>query len=194
MGTQFASAPRTKEMEDFVWEKSSSKFNYVAGYFSNGAIVTWLFWRAIASPTPLSAMGFLAWFAAGLFFWTFLEYWLHRVAYHLGPKPLRVGHELHHEHPKALLGVPYYATAAIYVPLSWALSRWFAFEATSVMMGAIWLGYIGYCAVHHSAHHWLLKVRPLKQLRNHHLQHHHHWDKNFGMVSTFWDKIFGTSL
>lgn len=185
---------RNTELENYVWEKSSSKFNYVAGYFSNSAIVAWLYYRAFHSPEPMSALQLLIWTIVGYCLWTFLEYWLHRVAYHVGNTPFVVGHELHHEKPKALLGVPYYLTAALYIPLSWGLSTVLPMGPTSTALGACWAGYIFYCAVHHSSHHWLLKNSLMKGLRGHHLQHHFHWDKNFGMVTSFWDKVFGTHL
>lgn len=179
------------DLENYVWEKSSSKFNYFAGYASNGAIVSWLYYCG----APLLTWGQLIfWSGVGLFLWTFLEYWLHRIAYHKGKNAFVVGHELHHEKPKALLGVPYYVTAAIYIPLSWALAHLFSPGPTYVLMGSCWFGYICYCVVHHSSHHWLLKDPIMKSLRSHHLQHHYHWDKNFGMVTSLWDRVFGTRV
>lgn len=184
------------DLENYVWEKSSSKFNYFAGYFSNSSIILWLYSRALWHPkgAVLSPLQVLLWTAVGLFTWTFMEYWLHRIAYHKGETMFQMGHDMHHQKPKALLGVPYYVTAAIWIPLYFALAYFFDPSITAVVMASIWIGYISYCVVHHSSHHWLLKVKIMKKLRNHHLQHHYYSDKNFGMVTTFWDKVFGTHI
>jgi sterol desaturase/sphingolipid hydroxylase (fatty acid hydroxylase superfamily) len=193
-----AAPPLTSDVEQFVWKKASSVFNYYAGYPSNLLIVTGLYVRgftyAPAHGVSLTGWAIALWSAMGLFLWTFLEYLLHRFAYHKGPGVFVMGHAMHHEKPRALLGVPYYVTAVIWISLYFALSFFFHPGVVAIAMGACWLGYILYCVAHHAAHHWVPKNAHLKRLRTHHLLHHHHEDKNFGMMTTFWDKVFGTSV
>lgn len=190
-------AQTASNLEAYVLEKTSSRFNYVAGYFSNSAIVAWLVWRALLHPArgaPLSPTGLAVCAGAGLFAWSFVEYWLHRWLYHHGPAVFRVGHGLHHERPTAWLGVPYYLTAPVVIGLYEVISRFLDAATVAGVMASTWLGYIGYCAFHHADHHWMFRGARFRRLRLHHLLHHKHEDQNFGIVSTLWDRVFGTYI
>ena len=184
--------PMTQE-EEFVWEKTSSVFNYWAGYFSNTAIVLFLFSRAFVSGnTTPPVLTIISVFVLGLLGWTLIEYWLHRTLYHIGETKFVIGHLMHHEAPKALLGVPYYVTAVVYIPLYYGLTFFFDPAILGIAMSAIWLGYIGYCAVHHGTHHWKFKNKLFKYYKAHHIQHHHCDNRNFGITLPLWDYVFFT--
>ncbi len=175
--------------KDLILKASSSKFNYWAGYAANLTLVAWLMSFGVTSLTPMNAVLGIVF---GLGLWTLGEYFLHRFPYHIIKGPLSVGHGLHHDQPKALLGVPWYLTAVVLVGLFYGLSSWFSKESVGVVMGSFWLGYIGYCLVHHSVHHWNFNNSIFKELRRHHLVHHVHADYNLGITTKFWDKVFRT--
>jgi sterol desaturase/sphingolipid hydroxylase (fatty acid hydroxylase superfamily) len=46
--------------------------------------------------------------------------------------------------------------------------------------------------VHHAIHHWKFENKLFKKLKRHHYIHHARDTKNIGMVTTFWDHVFGT--
>ncbi|OAA38158.1 fatty acid hydroxylase [Beauveria brongniartii RCEF 3172] len=143
----------------------------------------------------------------GVFFWTFIEYFLHRFLFHLdGYLPDNrvfitlhfLLHGIHHYLPmdKYRLVMPPTLLVVLATPF-WKLSHvvfshsWYA--ATAVFCGGIF-GYICYDLTHYFLHHEDL---PLwyKQLKKYHLQHHFlDYELGFGVTSKFWDKIFGTEL
>jgi sterol desaturase/sphingolipid hydroxylase (fatty acid hydroxylase superfamily) len=57
-------------------------------------------------------------------------------------------------------------------------------------------GYLWYVLVHYAAHHW--QPRPgsyLYRTRMRHAQHHHQSEQgNFGVTTSLWDHVFGTTL
>lgn len=138
----------------------------------------------------------------GAFSWTFIEYLLHRFAFHSSSKhPLMKPfnstlHLWHHQKPTALeyvaapmsLAIPVYA---IYVGFVYLLS---GDRNVSLMIGnGLALGYLLYEYVHFAAHQHHVKLPGLKYLKRYHLMHHFR-DKNnyFGVTSPLWDIVFGT--
>src|SRR5690606_32708564 len=87
----------------------SSTFNYWFGYVANCSLIVYLLAQARGSQQP-SAPAYLAYALLGLVLWTLAEYALHRYLYHELASPLQVGHLLHHDEPRALIGVPWYLT------------------------------------------------------------------------------------
>lgn len=178
---------------EFIRKMSSSHFNYWFGYVSNMLLVIWLCLQAFSGTQSL-----LTWYewvyipAAGLFAWTLLEYVLHKYAYHVWDSPFEKGHGLHHEKPYDLMGVPWYLTAVVVVLAFKGLSFFLNPAYLGVSMAFVWLGYIGYCIVHHAIHHWEFNVALFKKLKRHHYLHHAKDDKNIGITTTFWDHVFKT--
>ena len=101
---------------ELIRKISSSHFNYWFGYVSNLLIVAFLTLQGFSGTNSL-----LTWYewiyipAIGLFTWTFLEYFLHKYAYHVWDGPFEKGHGLHHEKPYDLMGVPWYLTAVVII-------------------------------------------------------------------------------
>lgn len=182
--------------EEAIWRSQSSTFNYYAGYYSNGSMMICLLSFALGSaraPVPTLAQ-WLGYAISGVAVWTMMEYWFHRLPYHHGPKVIVMGHTMHHETPRALLGMPYYVTAMWYMPLYLGLSYVFNPAKLAIFMAFFGLGYIGYCGVHHGTHHWRFKNRLFKWWKTHHTLHHHHPEKNFAITMPLWDSVFGTKI
>lgn len=189
-------APDTHEVSDrteWIRRLGSSTFNYWFGYVANISLVVWLVSRAFAAGRPrLSGTELAAFALAGLFAWTLAEWLLHRYIYHLWPSFLSEGHALHHDKPRALIGVPWYLTAIALVLLYELLAIPLRPSSTGVVMGFAWLGYIFYCIAHHGSHHWSLRRGWLKKMKRHHLIHHAHPQYNWGFTTPLWDHVFGT--
>jgi len=177
----------------FIRRLGSSTFNYWFGYVANVTLVIWLVshafphGRAVLAPLP-----FALYAMAGLFSWTLSEWLLHRYIYHQWESFLTEGHALHHERPRALIGVPWYLTTIALVLLYELLAIPFRPSATGVVMGFNWLGYIFYCITHHGSHHWRLRRGWLRVMKRHHLIHHAHPGYNWGFTTPLWDYVFGT--
>ncbi|HCY88860.1 MAG TPA: fatty acid hydroxylase [Chitinophagaceae bacterium] len=139
-------------------------------------------------------------FIAGMFFWTFTEYILHRFAFHYQPKTERskrivyVMHGNHHHYPRDkerlfMPPVPSLIIASIlfllmYLPLQ---DRVFSF------FPGFMLGYLIYGTMHYAIHAWNPPFKWMKGLwRNHHLHHYKNDHMGFGVSSTLWDHVFGT--
>jgi len=179
--------------EHFVWEKGSSVFNYYVGYVSNSSMVLFLLVQSyVTAHYPPSLLTFVVMAFAGLFTWTLGEYLLHRIPYHVGHHALVMGHLIHHEAPRALIGIPYYLTAFAYVSLYFLLTLILDPGKLGVFMAFFAVGYIGYCAIHHGIHHWAFKNLLYKKMKTHHLLHHKHPNKNFSITFPPWDYVFRT--
>ena len=176
-----------------IREFSSSVFNYWFGYVSNLLLVGWLISRAFEGGRLQMGVGAFAAFAlTGLTMWTFGEYWLHKFLYHELESPLKIGHDLHHAEPQSLLGVPWWVTAIVVVGLFYGFAALFNPAATGVLMAFAWLGYIGYCFIHHSLHHFRWRNAWFVSLRRHHLLHHAKHNVNLGVTTDLWDRVFQT--
>lgn len=134
---------------------------------------------------------------AGLFLWSFVEYGMHRWLFH-GPLPgPRREHLRHHGSPRAPISTPAFAitAGATVVWALWSLA-WSRGPAALLMFG-IYIGYNYFALIHHLQHHYprLLARWPLfaHQLRLHEL-HHRHPELHYGISSSLWDRVFGTSL
>ncbi|KAG6026939.1 hypothetical protein E4U41_001111 [Claviceps citrina] len=157
--------------------------------------------QGLQSPAVAGYWGF------GLFFWTLIEYGMHRFLFHLDDylPDNRVFitlhfllHGIHHYLPmdKYRLVMPPTLFVVLATPF-WILSHtmfsysWHA--ATAVFCGGI-CGYICYDLTHYFLHHENL---PLwyKGLKKYHLAHHFlDYELGFGVTSKFWDQVFGTEL
>ncbi|UPK89348.1 hypothetical protein LCI18_000283 [Fusarium solani-melongenae] len=153
---------------------------------------------------PLYTAGY---FAFGFWFWSIIEYVLHRFLFHLDYylPDNRVGitlhfllHGIHHYLPmdKYRLVMPPTLFVVLAYPFWHFAHAVFAYSwhaATGAFAGGLF-GYICYDLTHYFLHHQNL---PLwyKELKKYHLAHHFlDYELGFGVTSKFWDSIFGTEL
>ncbi|ODM16295.1 hypothetical protein SI65_08294 [Aspergillus cristatus] len=143
----------------------------------------------------------------GLFFWTLIEYVMHRFLFHIDTllPDNRVGitlhfllHGIHHYLPMdkyrlvmpptlfVLLAAPFWKFAHAVIFYDW-------YAAVLAYCGGVF-GYVCYDMTHYFLHHRNLPSY-YKQLKKYHLQHHFaDFDNGFGVTSRFWDVVFGTEL
>ncbi len=145
---------------------------------------------------------FILLYLAGIVFWTFTEYSLHRFLFHYHPKNPKLEdvfwtfHGVHHDYPqdsKRLVMPP-----SVSVPLAilfYLLFVWVFGNANANPFGAgFFTGYLFYDITHYAVHHFNIKSGYWKKLKDHHAIHHYKYeDLGFGVSNTFWDKLFGTT-
>jgi sterol desaturase/sphingolipid hydroxylase (fatty acid hydroxylase superfamily) len=107
-------------------------------------------------------------------------------------------HDAHHREPLAFVGTPTWLslgviTGVIFVP-AWLLGSFMTASglAIGVMAGFSWYG-----LVHHAIHHRRprpIATRLLMASRRHAQHHYGQQPGNFGVTTSFWDHVFGTTL
>ena len=136
-------------------------------------------------------------FVLGLVLWTFLEYVLHRWAFHERVLGMAVAREHIEHHAKVDYFAPLSVKLAIAVPIVgtiFALGLLFtaATFASGLVIGVL-SGWIVYEVIHRRIH----VAAPLngygRWARRHHLSHHLGNAKlNHGVSTPIWDHVFGT--
>jgi sterol desaturase/sphingolipid hydroxylase (fatty acid hydroxylase superfamily) len=147
----------------------------------------------LAAP-PAEAVESVLLVAAGLTGWTLIEYLLHRFVLH-GLPPFDRWHARHHQRPMALIASPTLFSAFLLLTLVF-LPAWLAsgpWPAGALTLGVL-VGYLGYTLTHHATHHWNLDSAWLKRRKRAHALHHHLGEAaNYGVTTSFWDRVFRTS-
>lgn len=178
----------------------------------------WRFWTAPLLFVPVAAGFFyyalsmqanlvttLASFVFGIVAWTLFEYLMHRFTFHTIARYASlkhvhyVVHGMHHAYPTDPVRVifpPFFSAAvgSLIGVLMFLIAP--VFVASSIFAGFI-LGYSWYEFMHYASHHIKWKMTRFKNLKRHHLLHHHSMsskNKNFGVTTVFWDRVFGTYL
>jgi sterol desaturase/sphingolipid hydroxylase (fatty acid hydroxylase superfamily) len=155
--------------------------------------------HAIAASGALAA---IAWIAGGYVFWTFTEYWLHRVVFHFEPEE-GVGarlhwimHGVHHDHPNDPMRLVMPPSVSVPLASLFYLAFYFVLGSTYALgFGAGFLsGYLLYDMTHYHLHHHTPRTRPGKRLRQLHMRHHFQDDtRGFGVSAPWWDHVFRTA-
>ncbi|MBS1933427.1 MAG: sterol desaturase family protein [Bacteroidetes bacterium] len=139
-------------------------------------------------------------FFAGMFFWTFFEYIMHRFVFHWvaesqrARKVVYVMHGNHHEYPRDrerlfMPPVPSIILASIIFSLQYLVLREYSF----MFFPGFLLGYLMYGSMHYAIHAWNPPFKWMKPLwRNHHLHHYKNEHQGYGVSTTIWDRVFGT--
>ena len=144
--------------------------------------------------------------ALGVFFWTLLEYVIHRWMFHLKPPKysrflIRVHFALHGQHhkspmdPMRLVFPPVPASgfaAAIYF-----LTRLvFPTAMSRAVFAGILVGYVAYDLTHYYVHHGgTPQIGYFRRLKTYHTLHHYkHQHLGFGISSKMWDYPFNTLI
>jgi sterol desaturase/sphingolipid hydroxylase (fatty acid hydroxylase superfamily) len=132
----------------------------------------------------------IAFFVAGLFIWTFLEYLIHGWLSHIFRTFVMRLHSVHHRDAHAVFTVRAWMPITVVWTILTVLFRWT--PGIILFSGAV-AGFAGYEAVHYRIHF----RRPCGALEDHlrsrHLVHHEYYpNRCFGVTSALWDLAFGT--
>ena len=147
-----------------------------------------------------SRLGVVLTFLAGMLFWTFFEYLMHRFAFHWvaeserAKKVVYVMHGNHHHFPRdreRLFMPP--VPSLIISSIIFLFMYLFIGNFTFMFWPGFMLGYLMYGSMHYAIHAWNPPFKWMKPLwRNHHLHHYKNDHRGFGVSSTIWDHVFGT--
>jgi dihydroceramide fatty acyl 2-hydroxylase len=148
-----------------------------------------------------STLAVLAWFAGGWLFWTFTEYWMHRLVFHfepdagLGARLHWIIHGVHHDHPNDPMRLV--MPPSVSVPLAALFFGAFVLVLgvpSAFPFGAGFLaGYLVYDMLHYHLHHHVPRTPLGRWLRELHMRHHFQDDTSgFGISAPFWDHVFRT--
>jgi sterol desaturase/sphingolipid hydroxylase (fatty acid hydroxylase superfamily) len=131
--------------------------------------------------------------AAALALWPLIEYALHRyVMHHL--EPFRGWHMEHHKRPHALICTPTVFSAGliftlVFLPALASANLWIA---TGLTLG-VTIGYLAFSLTHHAVHYWRADGAWLKNRKRLHGMHHRPGSAcDYGVITSFWDDVFGT--
>lgn len=176
------------------------KMAYTSAFTVNLIFIPLVLFFAYLSFQRHSIMMICLGFMAGLFLWSFVEYMMHRFAFHFKFKneKLKWFHAiLHLSHHQSVHDKRKYQTLLL-LSLPTAIVGYFLLKlflgsyVEPVFTGFI-CGYVFYEFTHYSTHKMDLVV--MRSIKQHHMYHHFlNQEKNFGVTSAFWDIIFGTRL
>ena len=188
----FNDAPYASRRERLLNLIVQHKSNYWFGFLSDPLTVLFLiFWDATISRGNVYAA--TAVFVFGLFVWTFVEYCFHRWVYHSGGTLAHEGHNLHHEEPEELIGMPWFLTTSVIFTLWYAFAHLLGISFASSFIAGFLSGFFFYYSLHHVHHHRVFRGAWYRKLRAHHKIHHQIEGANFGVTNRFWDQVFGTT-
>ena len=131
---------------------------------------------------------------SGYLMWGLVEYIIHRFVLHHVPFFSAI-HKAHHDASDELIGTPTIFSALIfYCFVYWPGAEIFGYRSASALSAGLLAGYLFYVSVHYAVHHFdggdYGFMRKLK--RQHAIHHYHAAEKNFGVTTVFWDRLFGT--
>ena len=172
-----------------------SRISYFADMVLSPLLALGLSIFALAHFSGLELVDWVLGITAGAALWTLCEYLVHRVVYHR-IVIFRRYHEAHHADPRAYIGAPpMLATGIVF------LGSYAPFEAVAPIFAnglsvGMLAGYAVYALVHHACHFWMPAPGGyLYRIRLHHAAHHYSHDEgNFGVTTSFWDRVFGTRI
>ncbi len=172
--------------------------------------------------SPLSLGGSALYFAIGLLIWTFIEYLLHRFAFHAPDEVMRETHQIsagleldqavipelptfrhvvyfifhgvHHEYPSDSLRLVMPPIASLPMGLvAWVIfSVIFGGNMIPAFAGSL-VGYLVYDTTHFVLHHRSVPTAFGKVIKRAHMRHHFlDPDEDYGVSSPLWDIIFRT--
>jgi sterol desaturase/sphingolipid hydroxylase (fatty acid hydroxylase superfamily) len=140
-------------------------------------------------------MRWFALIATGLIYWTFLEYVLHRFAFHRAGRFAGKRHLAHHANlmKRRLAIAPWQSMLGGAIVHGAVFVAVFGLATGTALLGGMMAGYAAYEWVHYGAHYRVPRTPIGRYLRSYHMAHHSRSPKaRFGVTSPFWDVVFGT--
>jgi sterol desaturase/sphingolipid hydroxylase (fatty acid hydroxylase superfamily) len=186
--SQLAHAART-----LMGTISESRANYLASYVTDYTCPVLFFYLGLHHGTsrPAIVLGVFA----GLMAFTLIEYSIHRWLLH-NPKsvlfPLHAAHHNHPETPSAFL----FPTSLVVLGTVWLLfAKGLHLPSSAFFIAGVAAGYCYFGTVHHVEHSTRINQLPFRWMQKRWAAHsvHHHFDtNNYGVITSFWDYVFGT--
>ncbi len=171
--------------------------NYYFSFIADSALGLFFIGQALYAQSvhpTLPWAGLPLAFLVGNMVQSFSEYFFHRWVFHRLFGELKNGHRLHHQEPKSLLAMPWFADILL-ISSFWAF--FFLVSAGDLVFagmagGGVVFRYVQYGLIHHTFHHFEWRNRTWRKMRAYHYIHHRLPDRNFGVSGRFWDWVLGT--
>lgn len=161
-------------------------------------IALFFLWRSYKAPGFVGSTWLL--YVSGLFFWTLLEYGIHRGLLHFADVGARWNmglaqiHARHHEHPEDVSQVIIspIQTLPISLVVYWVIRIFLNAPRTGGIVAGVLTGYLAYETFHYAFHAPVsLRWKWLNALRKYHARHHFETpDARFGVTTPLWDFVF----
>lgn len=157
-----------------------------------------LYWSVVN--TSLSMGASVAMFFAGVFFFTWVEYNMHRYIFHMGTftkvreKFQYTIHGVHHEYPKdkTRLAMPPVLSITLATILLLIFKVILADYVFAFLPGFL-MGYAVYLGMHYMVHAYQPPKNFFKYIWvNHSVHHYKNGELVFGVTSPMWDYVYGT--
>jgi sterol desaturase/sphingolipid hydroxylase (fatty acid hydroxylase superfamily) len=175
-----------------------SRANYWAAYAVDWLcpiVLGYLGWQEATSwPIPVLSV------VAGCFVFTLVEYAIHRWGFHSDASFMTPIHQEHHDIPLNRTALPFFTSPGASLIL-WSIFRpLLGQEIACFFLSGVLAGYFCYSLLHHIEHNvrvkrGLRRIPPFSWLQARwaaHVVHHRLSDKNYGVTTSFWDRVFGT--
>jgi sterol desaturase/sphingolipid hydroxylase (fatty acid hydroxylase superfamily) len=172
---------------------TESRTNYGLSYAIDFACPVALCWQGSRGSSDWTTASLA--FCVGAALFSFVEYALHRWFFHARGTFVAAMHRAHHRSPADPMALPCFSSAAVSLGLWWLLTPLPGHDVASFFLGGILSGYFVYATLHHVHHSTRRTAVPLRWLRKSwitHALHHSCPDKNFGVTTSLWDRVFGT--
>ncbi len=143
--------------------------------------------------THTNILAIVEMFVVGLATWTLAEYVLHRFILHKIPYFVDI-HHAHHHDTLAMIGTPTVFSLLLFY-LCVYLPIWLIFGTATALpwFSGFVTGYVAFAAAHYAIHHINRPNKLLRRMKKLHAIHHHgDANHNFGVLTDFWDHVFGT--
>jgi sterol desaturase/sphingolipid hydroxylase (fatty acid hydroxylase superfamily) len=131
----------------------------------------------------------------GLFFFTLVEYAIHRWLLHDRRSVLFYLHHAHHSSPEKTAAFLFPTSVLLFLPI-WCLLTWgLHLHWASFFLMGLSGGYVYFDTIHHIEHTVRVNQIPFRWLKKRwafHRVHHRIEQSNFGVTTSLWDHVFGT--
>ncbi|KON64237.1 fatty acid hydroxylase superfamily protein [Komagataeibacter europaeus] len=153
-------------------------------------------WHMSSSITTLlwhCLLGFAVWFP--------FEYLMHRFLFHFNGRSafaksmVYLLHGNHHEQPNHPLRnlMPLSASLPLALLIWVGCVAGMGYETGSAIAAGFLCGYVAYDIVHYSCHQFPMRMRLLRRIKIHHIDHHYRQsDANYAITAVFLDKVCNT--
>lgn len=164
-------------------------------YYADWVTIPFLILAALFTDVLYHGVTLFAILAAafGYFAWTFVEYALHRWAFH---RFYRKEHWIHHIRPGAYFGVPSWQTTAGWIAILGGCWGSLGIDIGGGLFVGLASGYLAYIVVHDRFHHGSIiegsGTYLSRRLADHRAHHDSGKEVNFGVVTPLWDVLLKT--
>jgi sterol desaturase/sphingolipid hydroxylase (fatty acid hydroxylase superfamily) len=178
---------------DLLSAITGSRANYIASYAIDLACPLVLGYLG-ARQAPGWPMA-IASTCAGLVAFSFVEYAIHRWLFHAPSGAMSAMHQAHHDAPHGHVALPCITSAVVAAVAWWGLSPIVGPAIACSFLCGLMSGYFYYATLHHLEHSVRITAVPFRWLQRRwavHSVHHRLVDTNFGVTTSFWDRVLGT--